>query len=208
MRIFQKSLCVFGPSVNLFRYSIISNGGKYDNYRNVFVIPESRKIDVEKISVEEIEKNIDAKTKKVTEKKITKKLIDECKIEYLTDPTPLQTIKRVGRNYLGEDVSKYIIVSIPNDIYLTMETEIRQAKDIQLGNLSDPNTDGSYDYYDGLFTIIPPDPPTAEEVAEQEAQEKKKQDLANTVQAIRNAPDNSTIEQKAAMAFDYLKALL
>lgn len=137
----------------------------------------------------------------------TKKYIKAMRY-YENDPTPEETIKRVGRNYLDEDVSKYIIISMPNEAFLSMETEIRQAKDIYLDNLYDPNTDGSYDYYDGLFTVIPPDPLTADEIAAQETQEKKKQDMASSVQAIRNAPDNTTTEQKAAMAFDYLKALL
>jgi hypothetical protein len=215
MRFFSKGLFVIGETL-LFQNEILRHNGKWCDKRKAFLISEEEKASIEAIIIEKEESKIVQKTIKdennkdivvdeiVTEKK-QYKLKDYCKTEFLSDPTPEQTVKRVGKNYLGEDLSKYIIVSMPNDIYLSMETEIRQAKDIKLGLLPAQHPDGSYLYQDDLLTIIPPDPPTAEEIAKEEAEKNRKINLANAVNAIKNAPDNPTSEQKTNMMFDYIK---
>jgi hypothetical protein len=188
----------------LFQKGVVSRGGKADIVRGGFVIPESKKTEIEAIQIQIKKTKIDSETKIPIETIITKKLIDECEIKLITDPTPEQTIKRVGRNYLGEDLSKYIVVSMPNDTYLPMETEIRQAKDIQLGDLPDQNMDGSYSHQDGMLTIIPPDPPTEEELEKEQAEKDRKINLANAINAIKSRPTNPTQEEKTNIVYDYI----
>lgn len=158
-----------------FLYELLYLGGTFDKETNTWTFPADKEKEIKKISAE-IE----------TYYTHTEKLTDVCTITTITDPSPQETINRVGRNYLGEDLSKYIVISMDNNVFKSMETDIRSAKDIQLGELPEQNEDGSYSYTDGMFTVVPKDPPSAEELAKQEESKQLKSTLISTGEAIKN----------------------
>lgn len=123
------------------------------------------------------------------------------------DPTPEESIKRVGKNYLGEDLSDYIVINIPNGTFGTPEDDcnflesLRNSKNVQLGELSQQEENSSYPYFEGLITITPKDPPSQEE----KDKEQEKADIISAIDLLENkieTPGNITDTEKGAIIFD------
>lgn len=115
------------------------------------------------------------------------------------------------KKYVKKILSKYAVIHIPAGTFGTPKQDceyrikLRQAKKVELGQLRDRNTDGSYPYYEGVFTIIPPDPPTAEEITKREKKKTLKKEIKLLYGYIRDLDDLSDI-QKGVMAFDIIRA--
>jgi hypothetical protein len=128
-----------------------------------------------------------------------------------TDPTPKQLIARIGRNYLGFDISKYLIIDMNNDDYLEKEALLKNAKDIKINanQLGDKQVDGSYKYSDHLFSIIPKDPPSAEELVKKEAVKLNRKELKDLKSQLRSASiELLTNQEKINMLFKYMQLKL
>lgn len=201
MRFFPEQWIASGRT-QLFSDNIIKLGGKHRTTFDGYIVPDNS---VDIIKALEIKIQTDAVGKDGKPKKITviHKLSDMCSVEKMTDPHPGHTIQRVGRNYIGTNIDDYIVVSMPNATFLTMQEQIDNAKDIQIiGNLPAQNTDGSYPYWDGLLNIIPKDPPTAEEEAAKLAAETKKAEREKLISAIRAADESAlATDEKVSMLF-------
>lgn len=185
MRFFPEVILVWGET-RAFAGELRAIGGKYDKYRQGFIFPTNKQADIENISI-----TADSEDKKKEEIGLT----DFCSIITVTDPTPEQTLKRVAKSLKGQNVS---VISMPNDAFLSLENEIRRAKDIQISKLPEQNLDGSYEYSKSFVNIIPPDPITQEEILKKEKWEyaiKRIKELTNIIKTI----DLGTISQEEKM---------
>ncbi len=108
-----------------------------------------------------------------------------------TDPTPEQTIKRVGKGYGSTDLNDYILISVDNAVYSSV---LYPHKSMSItGTLPDKNNDGSYTYYDGLITVIPQDPtPTPDAKAEE---------IKSIRSQIKLSPESTSTTKKISLLF-------